>query len=165
MPRYSDRTSVYDEGSIPMNPVKRRSARMPWVIGALALILLVGCGVLGGIVLQSAPEKGPSVPLAPTVVANPPVKSRPAPAVQAKPKGVIEGSYSVGEDLAPGRYRTKGAAEGAIVLCYWEVRTDGQPDGPIGQQGAVNGFDEQSDVTLKKGQYFKTAGCKPWVKR
>ena len=51
------------------------------------------------------------------------------------------------------------------MLCYWEVRPNGEPDGPIGAQGVIDSPDQNGDVTLRKGDYFKTTGCERWVKR
>lgn len=164
MPRYSDREphSVYQENSIPMNS-KRRNSRLPWVIGALALLILLGCG--GMAMLMSPyqpPEKVDQPIVTPATAPTPKAPSRPK--AQAE-KSISEGGYLVGTDLAPGTYRAPGAKRGSIIMCYWEVRPGGDPDGKISAQGLTGSVTEPGNVKLRKGDYFKTNGCEPWVKR
>ncbi len=164
MPRYTDRqpSSVYSEVPLPVHS-KRRN-RLPWLIGGLALLLLIGCGAMGALLTGAGPNnQGLDEPVStPSLIAGPTGAPKPKPKVAP---GADEGGYYVGEDLAPGRYRTSGARKGVITLCYWEVRSDGDPSGAIETVGTVDGVNQTGDVTLKKGQYFKTAGCERWVKR
>lgn len=169
MPRYTDRdpsASAYEVAG--PSPVKNRN-RWPWLLGGLVVLLLLGCVLMGALLAGSGPNNsglGEAPTVAPSVTANPPVKSS-VPAAKAKPKavGVAEGGYYVGDDLPAGKYRTPGARREVITLCYWEVRTNGEPDGPIGQQGVTDKIDEPGNVTLRKGDYFKTTGCERWIKR
>lgn len=73
-----------------------------------------------------------------------------------------DGQYQVGKDLPAGRYKTTGPEEGGFEYCYWERTKDttGNFEAIIANEN-VKG---QGYVTLKPGEYFKTSGCKPWVK-
>jgi hypothetical protein len=140
---------------------------MPWLLGGLAVLLVLGCGLFGALLFGTGPEKSSQINV-PLPTSNPPLPSK-APAPVAKPKpavaGIAEGGYYVGDDVSAGRYRTAGAVKGLVTFCYWEVRPDGDPDGKIGTVGTVDSVGQQADVTLRKGDYFKTTGCERWTKR
>jgi hypothetical protein len=70
-----------------------------------------------------------------------------------------EGSYLVGEDIAPGRYRMIEAAGGN---CYWGIYRAGTNQADIIQNDIVTGG--RATVTLKKGQEFDSTGCGDWAK-
>lgn len=74
------------------------------------------------------------------------------------------GEFTVGKHVQAGEYRSAGAAESLATLCYWLVTKDGTVNTVI-DQGAVNGVNEPSSVTLKNGQHFKSTGCKPWIRQ
>lgn len=96
----------------------------------------------------------------PSLTANP---TTTAPTFKGKPNTIGEGLWKVGVDVSPGEYRTTGGAPGAVVLCYWHTaKTSG--DEAIVDQGVVDSINAPSRVTLRKGQYFKTNGCRDWVK-
>jgi hypothetical protein len=142
-------------------PRKRRI--WPWV--AIAFVTAALC--LGGVSLLTLASAAKDVTAPLVATPRQSVGSKPASAKPKAPSNAIgAGGWRVGRDVAAGAYRTTGAEDdGAMTLCYWEVRTDGKPDGAIGAQGASNKIAEPGNVDLKKGQYFKTSGCKPWTKQ
>lgn len=72
------------------------------------------------------------------------------------------GTYIVGKDITAGRYKTKGAEESLIQFCTWQTsKTDSFND--VIDFGTADKANQPGLVTLKKGQYFKTDGCQPWV--
>lgn len=75
-----------------------------------------------------------------------------------RPDTIQEGTWEVGSDVKPGKYKTKGAVEGIVTLCYWDV----QKGGEIVAQGVKDKPGAQGIVTLKTGQTFTTSGCEPW---
>lgn len=137
-------------------------------------------------VTVTAPADGKPVPTvtvtapadgkpAPTVTVT--AKAEPAPTVTVTEKapadepadepaetdesdGVTDGTWLVGEDIDAGRYVTAGP-DG--LACYWErSKNDSGEFDAIIANGTEAG---RGSVSLKKGEYFKTTGCKPWVKR
>jgi len=74
------------------------------------------------------------------------------------PDTIDEGTWEVGSDVKPGKYKTKGALPGAIPMCYWDVKIGEE----FKDQGVKDKAGEQGIVTLKKGQVFTTSGCEPW---
>lgn len=82
-----------------------------------------------------------------------------APNPSPRPGGQVrEGTWSVGDEVKPGLYRTPGAIPGPVTLCYWHTEIDGE----IKDQGVIDGEGEPGRVELKKGQLFKTNGCADW---
>lgn len=71
-----------------------------------------------------------------------------------------DGEYLVGEDIAPGTYKTAGPDDD--FGCYWArlKNASGEFDAII----ANNNLNGPGRVTLKKGEYFQTQRCQEWVK-
>jgi hypothetical protein len=133
----------------------------PVVIGSLAAVVLV-CG--GGLfwllgIGKTDPSDQPSggVVQTPTTIGPPP--STPAP--PHKPVGISDGTWEVGVDIPPGKFKTSGAENRSILMCYWDVRT-GSETGAFVAQGVINKLNAPGRVTLKKGQFFTTSGCDDW---
>lgn len=99
----------------------------------------------------SAPASVPAVaPVSdPTTVAAPP-----APAGPMTTFG--NGTYLVGDEVAPGKYRSAGV-DGS--MCYWDLTNDA---GTIVDQGVAT--EGPSRATLKAGLTFKSSGCSTWNK-
>jgi hypothetical protein len=79
--------------------------------------------------------------------------------VKEDPGTIREGTWEVGTDVKPGKYKTPGPTRGPIPLCYWDVKT-GET---FVDQGVKDKVGAQGIVNLKKGQVFTTNGCEPWV--
>lgn len=120
------------------------------VLGALFVgIALAVVGVLN--VINSAGEKVDD--RLPAVVSSPP-----APRVSLRPDTIREGTWEVGTDVKPGKYKTRGAVDSRIPMCYWDVKVGDE----ITDQGVKDQTDAQGIVTLKKGEVFTTSGCEEW---
>lgn len=75
--------------------------------------------------------------------------------------GIGEGTFIVGDDITPGRYKAE-AKTG--VLCYWARLKDdsGEFDSII----ANNATRGKASVTIKESDgAFETSGCTPWVRQ
>lgn len=80
----------------------------------------------------------------------------------APPSGTIsgDGTYEVGSDMKPGKYKTKGPKTDSIIPnCYWE-RSKGDGVGSIIANDNLSG---QGVVTVKEGETFKSSGCQDWT--
>lgn len=145
----------------------KHSKKMTWAFfGAIAFVL---CAI--GTLLVTKGNADPATPTPGRVVGS--AAATAAKKVPASGKAtttvppmvkVGQGTWEVGVDVPAGKYKTKGAIEGPLMLCYWDVRM-GSEDGKIGAQGVKNQANAQGLVTLKKGQFFTTSGCQDWTKR
>jgi len=156
-----------EHGWPPVEQPKRRRT-WPWVLIGLVVLLVLGCAGLGAIIAGGGPSNNgidgePSGKLSRHVAGSGPV-AKPKPKAKAKAKTIGEGLWLVGEDVPAGRYKTSGARDESIPLCYWHVAKD-DTDNTILVQGLNDKPGEQGRVTLKSGQYFKTSGCADWVKQ
>lgn len=133
---------------------------------------LRGCvhGFLGLFVLMAcaAPAASPSTSVtattsAPRATYSPPVTMTPT--VPVIPDGTItDGTYEIGVDVAPGKYKTSGPADTRYwPMCYWARLKDTTGDhGTIIANDNIKG---QTTVTIKDSDgAFETSGCAPWVK-
>lgn len=129
--------------------------RKVWVlVGLLAAGL---CGGLGVVALSAGAEQAAVSTVLPEEEAGK-VTPQVSPQVSPRPGTIREGTWEVGSDVKPGKYKTKGALETVIPMCYWDVKTGDR----ITDQGVKNKPNEQGIVTLKKGQVFTTSGCNEW---
>ncbi|MFK0006924.1 hypothetical protein ACIQTZ_07715 [Paenarthrobacter sp. NPDC090520] len=112
----------------------RRAAAAVAIAGAVSL-------VLGGIAAGVETWKG-STPVA-------------APAAAGT---IVEGVWLVGEDVAPGEYKTVNEVTDG---CYWRITRPG--GGSDGTMGAVTSG--HPVVKLSKGQRFTTHGCGTWARQ
>ncbi|MDX3098035.1 hypothetical protein PV417_26415 [Streptomyces sp. ME19-03-3] len=153
-------------------PSHKPSRRKAWLthgaVGVVALILGTAAGG-GGAEADSDAVATPAV----TVTATAKAAAAPAPTVTAtktvtakppKPKGPAtsvagDGEYLVGTDMKAGTYRTAGP-DGS--LCYWERAKDSTGD--FDSIIANNNLQGSGRVTVRKGEVFKTTGCKKWAK-
>jgi len=141
------------------------------VLGIAAGILVAFfalCGI-GTVVIGSATDSDPKPTASWTSTPNEPSGS--GQAVRSTkgtpPRGNTvrqygDGQYEVGKDIPAGRYKTAGPEEDAFSFCYWERTRD--TSGGFGSIIANETVKGQGYATLKTGEYFKTSGCKPWVK-
>ncbi|MFF1831722.1 hypothetical protein [Paenarthrobacter sp. NPDC058040] len=79
-------------------------------------------------------------------------------APSAASSSIVEGVWLVGEDIAPGLYRT---VEEVTDACYWRItRPGGGSDSTMG--AVTSGY---PSVELSRGQKFTTHGCGTWVRQ
>lgn len=122
--------------------------KLLWVVSALIVISL--CGTAGLILgTESKPAS--------TFVEDEGTQHTSAP-VSQRADTIRPGTWEVGKDVKPGKYKTAGATNPEIPLCYWHVMEDGQ----IMAQGVKDQVGAQGIVTLTKGDLFETNGCEPW---
>ncbi|GAA2454108.1 hypothetical protein [Streptomyces macrosporus] len=169
-------------GPVPP-PNTRQAARRKALIthGAVAFAALLVGAVMGGgdeAGATDTPAKAGPRPTV-TVTATETAEADPAPTVtetvtaepkKAEPKKTEKpepatgfsgtGEYLVGEDIAPGTYKTEGPED--EWGCYWERAKDssGEFDSII----TNNNLQGPGRVTVAKGEVFKTNGCLEWKK-
>lgn len=135
-------------GTPPVAPPKAKRKVWPWIVGGGAVLLVVIGSVGSG--SESAGTSTAAGAVQPSVAA-------PAPAGPLTTFG--NGTYLVGEDVAPGTYRSPAPQDGVIKLCYWDVQ---DASGKILDQGVAN--EGPSRATLKAGRTFTSNGCEDWSK-
>ena len=75
--------------------------------------------------------------------------------------GIGPGTFIVGDDISPGRYKARAQAGG---LCYWARLKD--DSGEFESIIANNTTEGSASVTIKPSDgAFETSGCTPWVKQ
>lgn len=145
-------------------PDRKRPRVWPPVLGGLVVVVLVGWAV------SALPHTGAPTAASPrtvyvtvppvTVTVRVPVPAvttaAPVPVVETRPADTVsEGTYEVGVDVAPGKYKTTGGKS-----CYWARLRDTAARDIIG-----NGIgDGPAVVTVRAGELFETARCAPWTK-
>ena len=130
----------------------KRPVWVPILAGVSGFLLGLFFGCTAGAIIAT-PEVDPDPVV--TVTAAPP-RPKPRPSLV----GVGEGTFIVGEDIQPGRYKAR-AAEG---ICYWARLKDGR--GGFTSIIANDATEGQSVVTIRPSDYaFETDGCTPWVKQ
>jgi hypothetical protein len=97
-----------------------------------------------------------------TVKAPEPKKTEaPEPAKPSIADTIDDGTWEVGEDVQPGKYKTR-VDSGAN--CYWKIAKDAGSDlDDILQNDNVDGG--PAIVNLKKGQYFTSSDCGTWKRQ
>lgn len=148
----------YPGAPAPRKTKGKRSAFVLAFIAAVAFSCLGGVGI--GVVFAS-PEASSSTatddqPVQPVdesaSVGTAPAKTQ-APTFE-------DGVWTVGTDIPAGRYRT---TEAVGSRCYWQIsKTGGDSVMDIINNDLPGGGRPQ--VTLKKGQDFKTSDCGKWRK-
>jgi len=163
----------------PVQAPKQKKPRkwLPWVAGVAAFLFGLGIGASGSespapvAAGEPQPTVTVSVPADPgaevTVTAPPVTVTKPAPpakTVTAPPPkaaaAITEGTWEVGVDVAPGRYKTVEAVDSA-GMCYWKITTTGKPSDIVDNDIVTGG---RPTVTIKKGQDFTTQDCGDWQK-
>lgn len=150
-PPRSDGAPYVPPPSIQPPPLKRRRI-WPIVLG-LPVCFLIGLGIGAGI--SSDKTDNPPKTL-PTVGASTPAAHQPKSKI--KTYMAQDGTYLVGENIAPGTYRNGGED---TDLCVWE-RLKGT--GGNAEDIITGGVGPNQVVTIAKtDRAFKVQGCGPWV--
>lgn len=156
----TDRMHYASPGPAPWSgPAKRRGLPvLGWVaIGLVGLALMCG-----SVTLIGSLGADPVAPVASIEPATFPATAKPTTKAPAAAAPTIEdGLYEVGPDIKPGTYRMV-APVTAEDLCYWSKSTDAEGRDIIDNDLAGVG---RLQVTLKKGQWFKTDRCGTWARR
>ena len=142
-------------------PAPRRRRRWPWVVGGIALLLVIIAMAGGGHAPAPTTSASPAPSAASAPSSAPVAEPSTAPAGPATSFG--DGTHVVGQDIEPGTYRTAGPATGSFGTCYWSRlrNTSGELDGIIAN-GLPTG---PATVTIRSGDAaFETTGCQTWIK-
>jgi hypothetical protein len=163
----------------PLRPDKRpggegSAGRLPvWVVVLLsagaALVLCVAGALL---ITPEEPSRNVREVIAPSSVVTPTTRATSAaPVVPVEPESVkvveptadIQGDdlVLVGDDVPAGTYRVVGRVV-AEPWCYWGIYSDSQMQNIIANDIVTAG---RPQVTLKKGQWFRSNGCPDWAKK
>ena len=134
------------------------------------IITAVAALILGGIignVGDTAPTAEPSA----TATASKPAEAKSAPSASKAPEAkkttepvadstMGEGTYQIGVDAKPGRYKTQVPQDSAN--CYWQrTKNDsGDMDSIIANDNLNPGA--RASITVNSGEFFKSSGC--WTK-
>lgn len=157
MSRYTDESSGWPPPGSDVHVVsggtvhgKKKRRIWPWVALA-AVIVLCGLGMVVGldsVITDASKDMRAGTP----VIAPPP---------SALPDGMItEGVWEVGglDGPVPGEYQVTAPVK-EEPLCYWQVSEDDAGRDIISNDNPSGG---RPQVTLKKGQWFRTEGCGSW---
>lgn len=156
--------SAFVLGTIEMwRAVRRRTAtpviaQLGILLGTLACIAVPGGLVDGG--HRSTPDGDENYRME-AAPQGPPTTGSSAPSELRVE--ITEGTWVVGEDIAPGKYRTGGPVEGEFGFCTWERLEDLSTEGPP----VITGNMVAEPVTVKidpADGAFETNGCQPWVR-
>jgi hypothetical protein len=147
----------------PEPPKKKR--KWPWVVGGFVALIVLGSAVNGGNSRSATNASPPTAPTAPVTAAQ---AQQPASAPeQSSPsgpdfsEGIPEGTWSVPDQVAPGKYRSTGAKEGLFEMCM--VSTSSENGNVLDLDSGNAGEQVQITVTSKAAE-FKNSGCEPFVK-
>lgn len=138
-------------------PPKRK---FPWMLFGILALFVVGSLAMCGVALNSTvDELGQSTTQTEEA-------ERGAAKATSKPKAKAQqwkdGTYKVGEDIKPGTYKSPGAADSVVPLCYADTH---DAEGTIRAQEVVDGTSEPVYLVVKAADGFVTIrGCKPFVR-
>ena len=141
-------------------PAPKKKRRWPWIVGAI-LLLFVVVGVASGGDEQTTQNR-PGTPSG--VTSGSGGAAAQAPAQQdapAQPEGAFgPGTYEVGVDIEPGKYKTAGG--GTLGSCYWArlKDTNGELDSIIANGNAQG----PTTVTISKTDGAFETTCESWTK-
>lgn len=155
----------------PHRPAKKR--RMwPWFFAAPIVGFVVVAAVFG-VAGENPPESTgsdraaqdrdaePPAPAAPEESADPVVEEEPPPPGPAAEMST--GTYQVGVDVAPGRYKTPGPGSADIMdMCYWARHSD--DSGSFESILANGNLQGPGSVTVNKGEFVELMGACVWKK-
>lgn len=79
---------------------------------------------------------------------------------EAEANSISDGTWTVGEDIKAGTYRTASAVSSR---CYWGIYRSGSNGSDIIDNDIPKGG--RPTVTLSKGQDFKSSNCGDWQKK
>lgn len=154
---------------VPVPPRRRKHGAVFYIgIGLAVFIVVCGFGVtlIGGLMASTKPPAfvapSPSGTPATMTPSSPPSRLAPstaAPAIPTKAAPVTfdDGTWTVGEDIPAGTYRTTGSD----ASCYWEIDKSGTNGGSIVDNHVGGG---NLRVTIKNGQDFTSQRCGEWTK-
>jgi hypothetical protein len=139
-------------------PPKRR--RWPWVLGGLfALIMIIAIANSGGNSTTTTTPAAPAAAPAQQSAASAPAAANSASAAAPATDQFTSGTYQVGSDIRPGRYKTPGGS-----FCGWS--RDSSDDGQLSSIIANDIVQGPGSVTIKSSDKFvEFSGDCTWTKQ
>jgi hypothetical protein len=133
-----------------------------WILGGIVGLVVLVClgGALSVLLASDTPEQKVVTTSSPKHQVPKPIAASSVPA--QKSGSIGPGTWEVGVDVKPGKYRTAGAEAGVVKYCSWQV-LKGSETGEFLAGSAVTKEIQPARVTLSKGQFFITSGCKEWA--
>ena len=154
----------YSQQAPPPAPKKRR---WPWIVGGLFVLVFVvpALGNNGSNSTTKSSTTSSAAPVAPAVAAPAPAQQAPA-AEPAGPKSSFgDGTWVVGEDIAPGTYKSPGAQEGMFELCSVTTHSDENADSDKTMDWKTANANEPIRLKLSgKVKSVKATGCEDFTK-
>lgn len=153
MPQQYPYQGHYQPPSTPPPPKKKR---WPWVVGGVAALI-----VIGSVVSTTSPKQSVYHPSYPP----PSAAAAEAPPAQSGPLTTFsDGTYEVGVDIEPGRYKTAGPDKSDLLpMCYWERAKD--DSGTFRSIIANDNLQGPGSVSVKQGEFLKVSGGCTWTKQ
>lgn len=152
----------------PVPPKPPKVKRFGWLALLIAVAVTFAVGSCTGALARggggTAGAPAPTVTKTVTAKAAAPAEKPaedPKPAEQEEPAGLGDGTYEVGVDVEPGRYKT--VVPDDSLNCYWARLKDdsGELDAIIAN--ANNDPGARVSVTIKKSDgFFTSKGCGDW---
>lgn len=145
-------------------PVPKPKTRKGLTVLLAASGLVVGL-IIGGSIGSAgkAPVTAEPAPAASTAAEKPAEKKAEEPA-EEKPVTFGDGTYEVGVDIEPGRYKVTVPSDSVMCL-YQRLKDDTGDTGTIIAQD-VKRPGAKTSVTIKKSDgFFETSGCGEWVRQ
>lgn len=145
----------------PEPPAKPKSKRRWVIVGSIAAAIIV----LSIAAANTTPEGTQSTAPAVSPVPAAPASAEPPPSVPAGPATEIkDGVYQVGQDMAPGRYKTEGPGTTSFApFCYYQRAKDDSAE--LTSIIANNNLQGPGSVTVKDGEFFTATGGCTWTKQ
>lgn len=157
---------------LPPQPKQKPFGWVAMLIATASTLIIGSCtgGLIGSASSIGAPQATVTVP-GPTVTvtekAEQPAEKKEEPAKEttepAPPAGLGDGTYEVGVDVKPGRYKT--VVPDDSRNCYWaRLKNDsGELSAIIANENNSPGA--RVSVTIKKSdKFFSSRGCGDWTK-
>ena len=157
------------QGPVPVQQQPKKRFGWPIVIVTAVVALSLG-GIVGGIVGGSgdgtATTAEPNATVTVTETADDESASKapsPKKTTEPEPESTMdEGTYEIGVDAKPGRYKTRVPEDSAG--CYWEkLKDDSGGLNSVIANGEVNAGGRVS-ITLKRSEFFLSEDCGTWIR-
>jgi hypothetical protein len=160
-PHYTPPPTAY--GPPPEPPKKKRTGLKVFggIVGGLIVL-----GAIGNATNGSAPQPATtaSLPSSPSAPAAQSQQQAPAVVEAQGPdfsQGIPDGQYIVGDEVAPGRYKSAGAQAGIFELCSISTK---RADGGVIDWKTGNKGDQVLITVTKEADTIEIHGCEPLQK-
>ena len=154
--------------AVPVQQQPKKPKRFGW---PTVIITAVAALSLGGII-GNLGDTGPTAEPSATATASKPAEAKSGPSASKAPEAkkttepvaestMGEGTYQIGVDAKPGRYKTQAPQDSAN--CYWERLKDdrGGFDSIIANDNVNPGA--RVPITVRQGEFVNSRGCGSWT--